>query len=77
MIDKRIQRSVRYTLNQWTVEFDGDIPVKFSDPLAYGLFASTISSMCKRYYTIGKKEQKRKHKQRAIRRYHKDLKSKI
>jgi len=70
VVEKRIQKEVQSLINTWTTEIDGDIPVQFSDSLALGLFASTISSMCKRYYILGKKEQKRKHKQRACKRHH-------
>lgn len=70
MIEERIRKSVQNLIDIWTAEIDGDIPVRFVDELALGLFASCISAMCKRYYNIGKKEQKKKHKQRAIRRYY-------
>lgn len=70
MIEEKIKKSVLNLINTWTAEIDGDIPVQFADKLALNLFASSVSFMCKRYYTIGKKEQKKKHKQRAIKRYH-------
>lgn len=72
-IEKKIHKSVLELINIWTADIDGDIPIQFADNLAAGMFASDIGRLCKRFYIIGKKEQKRKHKQRAVKRFFKGM----
>ncbi len=73
-MEKRIQGAVQGLINTWTLNIDGDIPVKFTDKLALAMFCNSIHSLCKRYYIIGKKHQKKEYKQNATKRYIKNRK---
>ena len=69
MIEDKIRKSVQSLIRTWTMDIDGDVPIQFADELAAGLFASGIYKLCKKYYTLGKKNQKRKAKYRVVRKY--------
>ena len=62
-------RDINNLLKIWTIDIDGDIPLKFEDELSAFFFGNDVCRLLNKYYTLEKKDERKRRKQKAIRRW--------
>jgi len=63
-------KDIEYLLKIWTTNIDGDIPLKFSDELSVFFFGNDICRLLNKYYKLGIKDERKRRKQKAIKKWH-------
>lgn len=69
MIEDKIGKEVEGLLRLWTQNYEGHKPLKFQNKLAFAFFTMALIKVCKKFYRIGVKHERRKRKRKQTLRF--------
>ena len=58
----KLSRDINQLLKIWTLNIDGEVPVKFDNELSEFFFAQDLCRLLNKYYALGRKYEQRKRK---------------